>query len=524
MKLTVLEAAIRVLKDAGEALHVDEITKLMLETGLWTSASQTPATSVGAQLSKEINKNGDKSVLVRVAPQTYGLLDFDVKAKNIAAMPKSAGKKAPAATIPVEKGPVPKPSVDEPPVGVPPIDVPPPEKTPIKEPPAEDLPLEAPPAEKAPIGEPPAEKAPIKEPLMKKVPMNVPIAEKPPTVELLPDVLKMSPIKEAFSFVACVQKALESSGDKTPMHYREILAMAHAKGWLMPEDETSEAKMRSEVLNENHQRQKQAKDPRFVQHGGGYLGLSEWEKDEEAANDDVPVSNGIKSDGSISNNGDESTLVRETSLNFEQQMPNGGAGKIEPMPKVHAEEAPAGMFPPEKNSPGKLYIEKLHDDRFPPEIARPSSPPVSYTLVGCAQKALDNFANKRPMHYRDIIGKSHEEGWLVDKGEASEASLSSEVLDENKERIARGERPRFVQHGGGYLGLAEWEENEAAHKADAPLQRDIVQNAEKSTLIQSASPKMVWRDIPIEPQENEVVGAAKAIVTASKNAMMDGQD
>ncbi|WP_293799662.1 restriction endonuclease, partial [Stenotrophomonas sp.] len=60
------------------------------------------------------------------------------------------------------------------------------------------------------------------------------------------------------------------------------------------------------------------------------------------------------------------------------------------------------------------------------------------------------------MHYKEITGKALEKGWLVTSGKTPEASMYAQVITEIKRQQKRGERPRFVQHGRGYIGLSQW--------------------------------------------------------------------
>ena len=79
-----------------------------------------------------------------------------------------------------------------------------------------------------------------------------------------------------YSFTDAAEKVLESFGNKKPMHYREITEKALALGWIATEGKTPEATMYAQVLTEIRRNKKRDKQPRFVQHGRGYVGLSRW--------------------------------------------------------------------------------------------------------------------------------------------------------------------------------------------------------------------------------------------------------
>lgn len=67
------EAAYHVLKDAGQPLHYSTLTDKILEQGLASSASKTPAASLNAVLAVDIKRNGQSSRFRRVSPGVFGL-------------------------------------------------------------------------------------------------------------------------------------------------------------------------------------------------------------------------------------------------------------------------------------------------------------------------------------------------------------------------------------------------------------------------------------------------------------------
>ncbi|GAB6063504.1 restriction endonuclease [Deferrisoma palaeochoriense] len=75
MSLSLKDAARKVLAEAGEPLHYQEITKRILQGGLSQSQSKTPAASLNAVLAVDIKRNGSASPFVRVKPGVFGLRD-----------------------------------------------------------------------------------------------------------------------------------------------------------------------------------------------------------------------------------------------------------------------------------------------------------------------------------------------------------------------------------------------------------------------------------------------------------------
>ena len=60
------------------------------------------------------------------------------------------------------------------------------------------------------------------------------------------------------------------------------------------------------------------------------------------------------------------------------------------------------------------------------------------------------------LHYREITERALARGLISTTGQTPAASMYASVLQEIKRTDAKGERPRFVKHGRGYLGLTEW--------------------------------------------------------------------
>ena len=81
------------------------------------------------------------------------------------------------------------------------------------------------------------------------------------------------------------------------------------------------------------------------------------------------------------------------------------------------------------------------------EALKPSAANAGSSFTDCAQKVLEEFGGKKPMHYKEITEKALEKGWLVTGGKTPEATMYAQVITEIKHQQKRGERPRFVQHG-----------------------------------------------------------------------------
>jgi restriction system protein len=97
------------------------------------------------------------------------------------------------------------------------------------------------------------------------------------------------------------------------------------------------------------------------------------------------------------------------------------------------------------------------DDGQEGERGSSAKPAVeTFSFTDSAEKVLERFGNKQPMHYRAITKKALEHGWLETEGRTPGASMYAQILTEIRRYQKRGEQPRFVQHGKGYVGLSRW--------------------------------------------------------------------
>jgi restriction system protein len=94
------DAVCTVLEQAGEPLHTKDITKRILEGGLWHSEGKTPDQTVAARLYSEAKKEGSAARVVQTGKGTFALnADF---AGAVAATPDSQPAGAKATSAPSE--------------------------------------------------------------------------------------------------------------------------------------------------------------------------------------------------------------------------------------------------------------------------------------------------------------------------------------------------------------------------------------------------------------------------------------
>lgn len=102
------------------------------------------------------------------------------------------------------------------------------------------------------------------------------------------------------------------------------------------------------------------------------------------------------------------------------------------------------------------YSMKKTNNGSTPKLTKEALSPSVISFTDCAQKVLEELGGKKPMHYKEITKKALEKGWLVTSGKTPEATMYAQVITEIKRQQKRGELPRFVQHGRGYIGLSQW--------------------------------------------------------------------
>jgi len=73
------DAALRVLKEAGEPLHYREITKRIQKRGLWTTVGRKPETIVDRDISQDIKRRGASARFSRVGVGMYAEASREVR-------------------------------------------------------------------------------------------------------------------------------------------------------------------------------------------------------------------------------------------------------------------------------------------------------------------------------------------------------------------------------------------------------------------------------------------------------------
>lgn len=102
----------------------------------------------------------------------------------------------------------------------------------------------------------------------------------------------------------------------------------------------------------------------------------------------------------------------------------------------------------------------------PPSLARLVRPLTESTgetvaeglsFADAAERVLEKYGRREPMHYREITRKALDSGLIVTKGQTPEATMYAQILTEIDKQEKSSVRPRFLKHGRGFVGLTQWQ-------------------------------------------------------------------
>jgi len=87
--------------------------------------------------------------------------------------------------------------------------------------------------------------------------------------------------RQTLSFTDAAEYVLEQSGNRMPMHYRDITEKALESGLLRTSGQTPEATLSAQIGTEIARQKSRGEVPRFVRHGKGEVSLSQWHRQEQ---------------------------------------------------------------------------------------------------------------------------------------------------------------------------------------------------------------------------------------------------
>ena len=224
--MNAIDAVEVVLAEAGEPLGYREITRRVLDKGLWQTEGLTPEATINARLGTDIKDLDAGSRFQRTAPGVFALRKWGLPEVAPRGAKSKPGASTSAEIAPDETTPAPTESVD------------------------------AAPPEPAPA------------PQLAPVITAVPIAAQPNSTAPKSAV--------SLSFTDAAETVLEKHGHKQPMHYRAITEKVLELGLVNTKGLTPEATLYAQVLTETKRRTRRGDPPRFIMHGKGLIGLAKW--------------------------------------------------------------------------------------------------------------------------------------------------------------------------------------------------------------------------------------------------------
>lgn len=78
------------------------------------------------------------------------------------------------------------------------------------------------------------------------------------------------------------------------------------------------------------------------------------------------------------------------------------------------------------------------------------------SFTNAAEKVLQEFANREPMHYRRITELALEHKFIKTSGLTPADTMYASIIEENARKQKRGVLTRFHRYGKGMLGLTVW--------------------------------------------------------------------
>jgi restriction system protein len=216
--MNAIDAAEKVLAEAGTPLSYRAITTRVLEADLWQTKGRTPEATIHAQLAVDIANQGAASRFQRTAPGVFALRTWglpEVAAKH--AKPKPAAETESKSTSATETT-----SAADP----------------------EEIHAHASARVAGVVS------APAGEPAPKKV--------------------------QSLSFMDAAELVLEVHSGGKPMHYRVITDKVLELGLVNTKGLTPEATLYAQILTDSKRRARRGDAPRFLVHGKGVIGLAKW--------------------------------------------------------------------------------------------------------------------------------------------------------------------------------------------------------------------------------------------------------
>ena len=95
-------------------------------------------------------------------------------------------------------------------------------------------------------------------------------------------------------------------------------------------------------------------------------------------------------------------------------------------------------------------------DRVPIQETDGAGSSSTMSFTDAAERILNQSRDREPVHYADITERALSQRLVRTEGRTPAATMYAMILTQIRRHEARGEMPRFVNHGRGMVGLTAW--------------------------------------------------------------------
>jgi len=152
--------------------------------------------------------------------------------------------------------------------------------------------------------------------------------------------------------------------------------------------------------------------------------------------------------------------------------------------------------------------------------------PKNLSFTDAAEYILHRFANQQPMHYQEITNKALDMQLVSTKGLTPAATMYAQIITEIERKKKRGDQPRFLMLGKGYVGLTAWENQSLAGQIETHnqnvhqklLQRLLEMPADEfEKLIALLLAAIGFEDVTVTPYSGDKGIDVKAILVVGES-------
>jgi restriction system protein len=114
----------------------------------------------------------------------------------------------------------------------------------------------------------------------------------------------------------------------------------------------------------------------------------------------------------------------------------------------------------ERSGPGIYGLKEFSQSKPAPDE------PSALSFGDAAEQILRDEAHGQPIHYREITKRALNLGLIRTQGLTPENTMYGQIFNEIKRNKSRGDIPRFVMMGKGFISLSEWHDKGLAFEIE----------------------------------------------------------